>query len=88
MTLSFELPEQLKIVRDKTKVDEIANRYHERILELDPAFATTVGRTGRETEYADYSPAGLKQYVDAARETLAELAEATPADRQDEITMD
>ncbi|RRD59768.1 DUF885 domain-containing protein [Leucobacter sp. OH1287] len=88
MTLSFELPEQLKIVRDKTKVDEIANRYHERILELDPAFATTVGRTGRETEYADYSPAGLKQYVDAARETLAELAEATPADRQDEITID
>lgn len=82
------LPEALKIDREHTAVDAIANKYYERCLELDPAAATVAGRAGRETEYADYSPAGEELYYQAARDALAELAEVEPADEVDVVTID
>jgi uncharacterized protein (DUF885 family) len=74
--------------REPTAVDAIADRYTARLLELDPSLATELGFPGRETEYPDYSPAGHEARAALARETLAQLDGAVPADPTDEVTLD
>ncbi|THJ68020.1 DUF885 domain-containing protein [Arthrobacter echini] len=53
-----------------------------------PDFATELGLPGHETEYRDFSPAGLDALADAARETLRRLGGLTPADDVDVVTLD
>lgn len=73
--------------RAATAIDHVANAYTETLLALDPGFATALGRPGHESEYRDHSPEGLNAMAQAARETLAKLAELTPADSVDEVTL-
>ncbi|MBP2411459.1 uncharacterized protein (DUF885 family) [Arthrobacter stackebrandtii] len=81
------LPTQPTQPRATTAIDRIANEYTERLLELDPGFATELGRAGHESEYRDHSPAGLAALADAARSTLAALAAAEPVDEVDAVTV-
>src|SRR6185312_9169501 len=81
------LPSQPTQPRAATAIDRIANEYTERLLELDPGFATQLGRPGHESEYRDHSPAGLAAMADAARDTLAALAAAAPVDAVDAVTV-
>ncbi len=73
--------------RTTTAIDAVANSYTERLLELDPGFATELGRKGHESEYGDYSPAGLDALADAARTALAQLAELEATDDVDAVTL-
>ena len=73
--------------RPTTAIDQTANRYTARLLELDPGFATELGHPGRESEYRDHSPAGLDALADAARTALAELAALEPVDEVDAVTL-
>ncbi|MFQ4149685.1 DUF885 domain-containing protein [Arthrobacter sp. LAPM80] len=73
--------------RPATAIDAAANAYTERLLELDPGFATQLGRPGHETDYRDHSPAGLQAGADATRRALAELAGLEPADEVDRVTL-
>ncbi|MDO4898541.1 MAG: DUF885 domain-containing protein [Rothia sp. (in: high G+C Gram-positive bacteria)] len=88
MTVHPDLPEIFSTDRAQTRIDEIANAYYEKLLELDPAYATLEGRKGHETEYADYSPSGSAAGIALIRETLAQLAEVEPADEVDRVTLD
>ncbi|MDQ4490389.1 DUF885 domain-containing protein [Sinomonas sp. ASV486] len=74
--------------REPTAVDGIANEFTAKLLELEPALATELGYPGHETEYPDYSPAGLNALLSLARDTLAGLESATPTDGIDEVTVD
>ncbi|MFW0181221.1 DUF885 domain-containing protein [Rothia sp. P5766] len=88
MTMHPELPEIFRTERPETQIDRIANAHFEKLLELDPSAATIEGYKGRETEYADYSPAGIEEYVATVRATLAALDSAQPADDIDLVTLD
>ncbi|MHA7269336.1 DUF885 domain-containing protein [Arthrobacter sp. HLT1-20] len=79
------LPTQ-PVTRATTAIDKLANSYTETLLELDPGFATTLGRPGRESEYRDHSPAGLAAAEQAARDALTGLATLAPADSVDAVT--
>ncbi|MHA7277866.1 DUF885 domain-containing protein [Arthrobacter sp. Hz1] len=74
--------------RAKTAIDAVADAYTETLLRLDPGFATELGFPGHETEYRDYSPAGLNALAEATRETLGRLADLEPADDVDRVTLD
>ncbi len=76
-----------RLTRPATAIDAAANAYPERLLELDPGFATELGRAGHESEYRDHSPAGLEAAADAARHALAQLNELEPADEVDRVTL-
>lgn len=74
--------------RTPTAVDAIAEDYHRAYLALSPTAATTLGVPGRDGELDDYSPAGLAAKTDLARTTIARLADVTPADDVDRVTVD
>ncbi|MEO8220463.1 MAG: DUF885 domain-containing protein [Specibacter sp.] len=80
------LPPQ-PVTRATTAIDQLANAYTETLLELDPGFATTLGRPGRESEHRDHSPAGLAASEQATREGLASLAALEPVDSVDTVTL-
>ncbi|WP_241521770.1 DUF885 domain-containing protein [Arthrobacter pityocampae] len=74
--------------RPPTAIDAVATSYYETLLDLMPDFATELGLPGRETEYQDYSPAGIDALADAARTTLRHLEGLQPADDVDAVTLD
>ena len=74
-------------VRQPTAVDAIADAYTQRLAELDPLDATTLGSPGHDHEMTDFSPAGHDERADLDRRTLAELAAATPSDEVDAVTL-
>ncbi|GAA1364217.1 DUF885 domain-containing protein [Arthrobacter rhombi] len=74
--------------RTPSAIDAVADRFFDRLLELAPDFATSLGIPGHETEYSDYSPAGQDAYAAAARETLEALEGLEPVDDVDAITLD
>lgn len=74
--------------RTPTAVDAIAEDYHSAYLALSPTTATALGVPGHDGELDDYSPAGLAAKTDLARTTLARLADATPVDDVDRVTID
>ncbi len=73
--------------RPSTAVDAIADAYVTTLARLHPLGATTMGLTGYDHLTTDFSPAGWAARADAARATLAELAEATPVDDVDRVTV-
>ena len=75
-------------VRPKSAIDAVADAYTEKLIELNPSFATTLGLPGHETEYQDYSPAGAAAHAQAARDALESLAALEPADETDAVTLD
>lgn len=74
--------------RTPSAIDAVADRFFDRLLELAPDFATSLGIPGHETEYSDYSPAGQEAYAAAAREALEALEGLEPVDDVDAITLD
>ncbi|MFJ6279449.1 Uncharacterized conserved protein, DUF885 familyt [Arthrobacter subterraneus] len=74
--------------RAQTAIDAVAEAYTETLLQLDPGFATQLGLPGHETEYRDYSPAGLEAFAEATRETLDRLDDLEPTDGVDAVTLD
>ncbi|MFP3578546.1 DUF885 domain-containing protein [Arthrobacter sp. SIMBA_036] len=74
--------------RPATAIDDVANSYTEKLIELNPSFATTLGLPGHETEYPDYSPAGAEEHARATRSALDALAALQPTDETDVVTLD
>ncbi|MFI5086521.1 MAG: DUF885 domain-containing protein [Actinomycetales bacterium] len=79
--------ETTKPTRASTDIDAVANAFTDKLMELDPGFATTLGKPGHESEYRDYSPAGHEAFTRAREATLAALDHLEPADDVDRITL-
>jgi uncharacterized protein (DUF885 family) len=73
--------------RPPTRVDEIADRYLDRLAAADPVFATFAGIQGHDDRLTDVSPAGHEARASLAAETLAELDAAVPVDATDAVTV-
>ncbi|PYI65869.1 DUF885 domain-containing protein [Arthrobacter livingstonensis] len=80
-------PDSSRLTRPASAIDDAANAYTEKLLALDPGFATELGLPGYETEYRDFSPAGLDALAGAARRALAELATLEAVDSVDVVTL-
>ncbi len=76
-----------KPTRRSTAIDAVADAYTNRLIELDPGFATELGLPGHETEYRDYSPAGHDAMAAAATQTLGQLDALEPEDPVDRTTL-
>ncbi|MBT2536391.1 DUF885 domain-containing protein [Arthrobacter sp. ISL-69] len=74
--------------RPQTAIDAVADAYTETLIRLDPSLATTLGVPGSETEFQDFSPAGIAEFDAAACETLAALDGLEPEDDVDAVTLD
>jgi uncharacterized protein (DUF885 family) len=75
-------------VRPRTAIDAVADDYTDTLIRLNPSFATTLGLPGHETEYQDFSPAGIAEFAAEAREALAALDGLAPEDDVDAVTLD
>ncbi|MDN5789860.1 MAG: DUF885 domain-containing protein [Micrococcales bacterium] len=73
--------------RRQTDADRIADRYFDAMIDLSPIAATTLGVPGRDADLDDLSPAGLADHSTLRRDTLAELAAASPTDEVDAVTI-
>jgi uncharacterized protein (DUF885 family) len=72
--------------RVPTPIDDIAERWVDTIVDLDPTVATWIGRPGRTGEYGDLSPEGHERRLAATRSVAAELAAASVHDDVDRVT--
>ena len=88
MSTYQELPSIYRLKRSLTDVDQIANEYFEKVLDLNPVHATELGRKGVETLYPDYSPAGEKAFARLAKKTLKKVGNVLPIDDVDLVTLD
>jgi uncharacterized protein (DUF885 family) len=75
-------------VRPRTAIDAVADDYTDTLIRLNPSFATTLGLPGHETEYQDFSPAGIAEFAAEARKALAALNGLAPEDDVDAVTLD
>jgi uncharacterized protein (DUF885 family) len=69
----------------------VADAYTDALIRLNPSFATELGLPGHETEYQDFSPAGLAEFATEATKALAALdalADLAPQDDVDAVTLD
>jgi uncharacterized protein (DUF885 family) len=73
-------------VRQPTAIDAIADTYTNRLAEIDPLEATSMGIAGHDHQMTDFSPAGYAERARLDRETLADLAKAVPVDDVDRVT--
>lgn len=73
--------------RTPTAVDHLIDAYLDDYVALDPATATFVGIPGHEAELPDLSPDGLAGVSALRQRTLRALAEATPQDAVDRVTV-
>ena len=60
-------------MRPQTAIDAVADAYTDTLIRLNPSLATSSACPGHETEFQDFSPAGLGRFAAAARETLEAL---------------
>ncbi|GAA1409334.1 hypothetical protein AUR04nite_22380 [Glutamicibacter uratoxydans] len=74
--------------REPSRIDEIAEAFFSKTLEINPEFGVSLGIPGYESGYSDYSPAGSTVQINLLRETLALLEQAAPVDAIDEVTLD
>ncbi|WLQ05287.1 DUF885 domain-containing protein [Arthrobacter oryzae] len=74
--------------RPQTAIDAVADAYTDTLIRLNPSFATTLGVPGHETEFQDFSPAGIEGFIAAAREALNALDGLEPVDDVDAVTLD
>lgn len=74
--------------RPHTAIDAVADGYTDTLIRLNPSFATVLGVPGRETEFQDFSPAGIERFMTAATEALNALDGLEPVDDVDAITLD
>ncbi|WP_397427837.1 DUF885 domain-containing protein [Pseudarthrobacter equi] len=74
--------------RPHTRIDAVADAYTDTLVRLNPSLATTLGLPGRETEYQDFSPAGIAEFAEVARKALTDLEDLEPEDDVDAVTLD
>ncbi|MEP6631334.1 MAG: DUF885 domain-containing protein [Lapillicoccus sp.] len=75
------------IARPQTDVDRVAEDYFAAAVALSPIMATSVGVPGHDDDLDDFSPAGLAARSTLRVRTLTALAEATPVDDVDRVTV-
>ncbi len=80
--------ETVPAARPHSAIDAVADEYTDTLIRLNPSFATTLGLPGHETEYPDYSPAGIEEFAGQARKALAALDGLSPQDDVDAVTLD
>ncbi len=73
--------------RELTDVDAVAERYLDALVGLSPITATSLGVPGHDHELDDLSPEGNAAAARLRERTHAELAQATPADDVDRVTV-
>ena len=66
-------------------VRDLADRYLDRLLPLDPYLATMVGESGYDDRLTDYSVDGVAARAALARETLADLGRTEALDEADRL---
>lgn len=71
--------------QSQTPIYRLADAFVERMADLDPVFATSIGLPGRDTEYTDYSPEGQEQRSAFLRETLGNLATTERQTNRDRV---
>jgi uncharacterized protein (DUF885 family) len=74
--------------RTPSKIDQIADAWVDKLAELQPTFATYIGRPGGDDKLDDHSPEASEQMNTEVKRALGELAAATPTDKVDEVTLD
>lgn len=74
--------------RPESAIDKLANAWVDQLAAFSPSFATYIGYPGGETKLDGYSPADHAAVIAATRQTLAALAELTPVDDIDRVTVD
>lgn len=74
--------------RPHTAIDAVADGYTDTLIRLNPSFATVLGIPGHETEFQDFSPAGIEGFMAAAMEALSALDGLEPVDEVDAVTLD
>ena len=72
--------------RPQTDIDRIAEDYVHRAAVLNPELNVWTGLEGDKAGYGDYSPAGREAMASLARDVLAKLDAAQPADDIDWVT--
>ncbi len=75
------------VARPRTAVDVLADEHLDATVALDPITATSMGVVGYDHLLTDYSPEADAERADLARRTLRRLAEATPVDDVDAVTV-
>lgn len=75
-------------MRPPTAIDAVADNFTDTLVRLNPSLATVLGVPGHESEFQDFSPAGIEAFADAAREALNALDGLEPADDVDSVTLD
>jgi uncharacterized protein (DUF885 family) len=78
--------ERTEGVRPPSDVDRLAGDWLDTMLALQPEWHVSLGRPGREGEYADHSPDGHAAFADAARSARRSLDDVTPLDAVDRVT--
>ena len=73
--------------RPRTDVDRIADAFLDATVELSPIAATYMGIPGHDEDLDDFSPAGHAAHSALRRRTLAALAQASPVDDIDRVTV-
>lgn len=73
--------------RVPTAVDEVAERWIDTQIDLNPEYRIYLGREGDQSAYGDYSPTGSEASLAAARAAQADLLAAAPTDFVDEVTV-
>jgi uncharacterized protein (DUF885 family) len=76
------------MTRTPSQIDKIADAWVDQIAELSPTFATYIGRPSGDDKLDDHSPEAGERYIAAAKQVLAQLQQATVADKVDEVTLD
>lgn len=72
--------------RVPSAVDVLAEEWLDVVLEHEPEWHVSLGRPGRDGEYADLSPSGHEAYADAARAMRRRLDHVEPRDDVDVVT--
>ncbi|MBP2435569.1 DUF885 domain-containing protein [Microbacterium amylolyticum] len=72
--------------RPQTPIDQIAEEWVDRLVDLVPTAGTYIGRTDVNDRYGDYSPEGAEQQAQAVRDVLTRLEAAEPTDDVDRVT--
>ncbi|KNX37798.1 DUF885 domain-containing protein [Luteipulveratus halotolerans] len=73
--------------RTPTRIDAIAERYHEAALALSPIAQTYLGIGGHDSELDDFSPAGREAHAALRADVLRELDAEEPVDDVDRVTV-
>lgn len=73
-------------VRPASAMDQLAENWLAKQIELSPQLRVSLGTPGDKTQYADFSPAGLQAQRDAAARMLSQVEQCPATDQVDEVT--